>query len=79
MELQRFLKTKEGNIFMSVILGFGLATCFREVCKGQHCYKFVAPPMEDIKEKVFKYDGKCFKYTANQTKCDKTKRIVPLN
>ena len=76
VNMSKFVHTETGKIVMSVLLGFGLATFFRSVCKGKHCYFFHAPPLDEIENKVFKHDDKCYKYTLNPTKCTKDKRIV---
>jgi hypothetical protein len=72
----KFVHTQTGKYVMSVLLGFGLATLFRTVCKGKNCIVFHAPPLVEIEDKVYKHDNKCYKYTLNPTKCDKSKRIV---
>jgi hypothetical protein len=61
---------------MSALLGFGLATLFREVCKGKNCVLFTAPALDQIKDKVYKQDGKCYVYTSESVKCDPKKRNV---
>ena len=64
---------------MSILLGFGLASLFRAVCKEKNCVIFHAPPLEEIKDKIYSYDNKCYKYVATQTKCDANKKIVDFN
>jgi hypothetical protein len=64
---------------MSALLGLGLATLFRAVCKGQNCIIFSAPPLEEIEDKVYKYDNKCYKYEQVSAKCDTNKKIVQYN
>ena len=76
MHLSKFLHTTTGRIILSIILGFGLASLFRQVCKGKNCYVFKAPSLEETKNQTFKYDGKCYSYNQIQVKCDKTKRII---
>ena len=61
---------------MSLLLGFGLASLFRNVCKDKNCIIFHAPPLEQIKNKIYKYEDKCYKYETTQTKCNKNKKIV---
>jgi hypothetical protein len=63
---------------MSVILGFGLATLFRTVCKGKNCLLFKAPPMDEIQDKVFKHQDKCYKFTPVTKKCDTSKKNVEM-
>jgi hypothetical protein len=76
MHLARLIHTKLGKVIMSIILGFGLATLFRSVCKGKNCLILEAPPMEEIKEKIFRHHDKCYKFTPIVTKCDKNKKTV---
>ena len=67
--LGKFVHTQNGKIIMSIILGFGLASLFRTVCKGRNCLMFHAPPLDDFKDKIYKSNNKCFKYTPVSTKC----------
>ena len=68
MHLEKFVHTSTGKTIMSVLLGFGLASLFRRVCKGKDCLKFHAPPLEKIEDKIYKNNGKCVKYTQVPTK-----------
>jgi hypothetical protein len=79
MHLGKLVHTQTGKYVLSVILGLGLASLFRTVCKGKNCIAFNAPPIEEIKDKVFKYDNKCYKYEPTQRKCDKSMRIVAFS
>jgi hypothetical protein len=76
LHLGRFLHSENGKTIMSILLGFGLASLFRAVCKDKDCLIFHAPPLEEIKDKIYKYDNKCYKYTTKSTTCDKNKKIV---
>jgi hypothetical protein len=69
MYLGRFVHTESGKLIMSILLGFGLASLFRTVCKNKDCMIFHAPPMEELKDKIYKNDGKCVKYSQVATKC----------
>ena len=76
LHLSKFLKTETGKVIMSILLGFGLATIFRKMCKGDNCVIFYAPPLDEIENKIFKQDGKCYQYSLVSTKCDSSKRSV---
>lgn len=76
MYLAKFFHSETGKHMLSIILGLGLASLFRIVCKGKNCIIFKAPPLTDIKDKVFKQNDKCYKYTPVSTKCDASKKIV---
>ena len=75
----KFVHTQTGKYIMSILLGFGLASLFRIVCKDKECVIFNAPPLEEIKDKIYSYDNKCYKYTPSATKCSKDKKIVKFN
>ena len=76
MHLSKFVHTVTGRMLMSIILGFGLASLFRKVCTGSNCIIYHAPPLEEIKDKTFKYDNKCYQFTTNNIVCDKSKNII---
>lgn len=79
MHLNKFFHTTTGKYILSLILGFGLASLFRTVCKDKNCLVFKAPPLEEMKDKVFKYDNKCYKYNPISVKCDSSKNIVKFS
>ena len=76
VEFGKFVHTKTGKYVMSMLLGFGLASLFRTVCKDKNCILFQAPPLEEIKDKIYGHENKCYKYTATPAKCDKQKKII---
>jgi hypothetical protein len=76
IHLDKFVHTSTGRIIMSILLGFGLASLFRAVCKNKDCIIFHAPPLEEIKDKIYKYNGKCVKYNLIPTKCNTNLKII---
>tara|TARA_Y100000816_G_scaffold292612_1_gene289093 strand:- start:12263 stop:12499 length:237 start_codon:yes stop_codon:yes gene_type:complete len=76
MNLSKFFRTDTGKHVMSAILGFGLATIFRAACKDRNCIIFKAPPLDEIENKVYEYDSKCYKFKTKIVKCDKSKKTV---
>lgn len=75
MHLERFVQTPAGRILMSIVLGVGLASLFKASCKGKNCLLMQAPPLDQLKDKVYKVDNKCYKFKPTQTKCDVSKEI----
>jgi len=75
MHLERFVQTETGRILMSIVLGVGLASLFKASCKGRNCVIMQAPSLEQLKDKVYKVDDKCYKFKSTQTKCDTSKEI----
>ena len=74
--MRAFLKSKYGKFFLAIILGFGLSTLFRKTCKDKKCMKFKGPTLEDIQEKTYEYDKKCYQFDTKAVKCNPVKRIV---
>ena len=76
MNLKRLIYSDVGRIAFSILLGLGLATLFRRVCKERDCLVFHAPEINKIKNQVFKFKNKCYKFEEEIEKCDKNKKIV---
>ena len=72
----KFLHTNTGRIIMSILLGFGLASLFRTVCKNDNCIVFHAPPLDKFKDKIYKSNGKCIKYNQVASKCNSQIKTV---
>lgn len=72
----KFLHTERGKIIMSLLLGFGLASLLRTSCKEKNCLIFHAPPLDELKDKIYKHDKKCVKYTPVATKCSLNAKTI---
>lgn len=70
MNLKRLLTTPTGRIFISIILGLGLATFFRRVCKDKNCIVFHGPIISEFEDKIYQYGDKCYSYRTKSDKCD---------
>jgi hypothetical protein len=76
MYLLKFVHSETGRNIMSILLGLGLATLFRQMCNGKNCIVTKAPPLEEIDDKIYKFDGKCYKLEKNAETCNTKKKIV---
>lgn len=76
MYLRRLIYGDVGKVIVSIILGLGLATLFRKVCKDRDCIIFKAPDIKKIKNQIFKFDSKCYQFEENIEKCNENKKIV---
>jgi hypothetical protein len=76
MNLSKFVNSNTGRHIMSIILGIGLATLFRTMCSGKNCNIIKAPPLEEIDDKIYKFDNKCYKLEKSAVKCDNKKQII---
>ena len=78
MHLSKLVHSVTGRYIMSILLGFGLATLFRQVCVGSSCTTYNAPPVEEIDDQTYKFDDTCYKIQKNAVKCDSKKEILPF-
>jgi hypothetical protein len=79
MPLSKFVHTETGRILMSILLGIGLATFFRQVCVGKGCLSYNAPPVAEIDGEIYKFDDTCYELQKNAVKCDNKKEIVTFS
>ena len=56
INFKRLLYSPLGQIIISALLGFGIATLFRKACNKRNCLIFQAAPLNKIKGQIFKYD-----------------------
>jgi hypothetical protein len=78
MYLDKFVHSYTGKIIMSIILGIGLATFFRSVCKGRNCRIISSPPIEEIEGQTYKFNNKCYKFEKEAINCEKNKKTVKI-
>ena len=76
MYLRRLIYGDVGKVIISIILGLGFATLFRKVCKDRDCIIFKAPDINKIKNQIFKFGNKCYKFEESIEKCSDNKKIV---
>jgi len=74
MSVLNILETEKGQIIVSAILGLGLASLFRKVCTEGNCVVIQGPPLDEVENKIFKQDSKCYRYKAVSTKCNNSKK-----
>jgi len=79
MQIKVLLNSPMGRIFISILLGLGLATMFRTVCDAKNCIRFVGPIISEVDGKIYKHGEKCYKYDSYSSgKCDATKRVLDI-
>jgi len=67
--LLKILTDKRLQVIISVIWGLGIAMFFRKSCKGRSCIIIKGPKPQDMDNKIFSFNDKCYKYTASTTSC----------
>lgn len=69
MSIIDFMKTEKGKIIVSVILALGLASILRLSCKNANMIIVTGPPLEQVKDKIFNFDNKCYSYKVVASTC----------
>ena len=79
MNYKRLLNTKVGIVFISIMLGLGLAVLFRSACNGKDCLNFKGPSFSDIDGKTYQFGDSCYKYNPVSGVCDTNKQILEFS
>ena len=76
MNFKRLLYSPMGKIFVSIVLGLGLASMFRKACTERNCLQFKGPSTKDIEEKVYKFNDRCYSFKTSAETCSSNKKQV---
>ena len=68
--MMKLLHTQNGRYAISFILGMGLASLFRKICKDRNCLIFKAPPISEVTNNTYAYGDKCYTFKEKLTKCN---------
>ena len=55
---------------LSIVLGVGLASIFRQMCKDDRCRIVKGPNLKELDKHMYRIDDKCYKYKPSITMCD---------
>lgn len=72
MFVERFKENPAARAVLSVVLGLGLASLFRSTCKNGRCVVVEGPPVQEVRDNVYRLNGSCYKYTQTPSSCDDT-------
>lgn len=78
MNFKRLLHTEQGKTIISILLGLGLASLFRKICKDKNCIDFKGPVLKDYEGQTYKYNDKCYKYTVEAASCVENKETIEI-
>lgn len=73
-----FLKTERFNMISSFILGLGLMTLLKPICKGAECKILKAPPLEEVTHSTYQLGGKCYQFRTAPITCPAGTVIEPF-
>jgi hypothetical protein len=72
--LKKILNSKSSSIFLSIILGLGLASIFKMSCDSRSCLVYQAADLEG--KNIIKYNDKCYEAKQKAETCDNLKQII---
>jgi len=75
----RLLNSPLGKILLSILLGLGLSTIFKQSCSGQSCITYHGPILGQIEGKTYQYGERCYTYTIAPIQCSSVRRSVELS
>ena len=76
--LADILKDPKFDMVFSFLMGVFLILLIRPVCKGESCFSYKAPPVQEIKEHVYKIGDTCYKFVPKEAKCPMTGVVEPF-
>ena len=76
MNIRDFLKTQTSRTIISIILGLGISSLFRRVCKGRNCIILKGPNIKETTKSVYGINGQCYKYIPYMVNCDKNNQNI---
>jgi hypothetical protein len=68
--MMKLLHTQNGRYAISFILGMGLASLFRKICKDRNCMVFKAPPLSEVTKNTYAFGDKCYTFKEKLTNCN---------
>ena len=71
--LEKILQSRVGIIIISLFWGLGLASLFRQACRGRQCYviQHRGPDPEEVSRYAYQYGTpQCYRYQPHLTSCD---------
>ena len=71
--IAKITKTDLGKSIISIIIGLGIAALFRKVCNDRSCIIIKGPPIQNVVNNIYSFDGKCYKYKTKKTSCKNKK------
>ena len=74
----KFFETPQFRFFFSFIIGVGLMSLFRPLCKGHDCQIVRAPPPHEIEQTTYKIGSKCYQFKTNSLECPSEGVIEPF-
>ena len=72
----RIMHDYNAKYIISILIGLGIATIFRKSCKNNDCYVFKGPFTSEIKDHIYSYNNKCYKFIPKNIKCNSKEKQI---
>ena len=72
------IHTTNGQYIISFILGMGMASLFRKVCKDRNCIVFRAPDFEEVTKNIYTYGDKCYAFKKSSVACGGAEKEISV-
>ncbi len=69
LSVKKLLSSDSGSLFISILLGLGLASVFRKVCNDRSCLIIQKIPVENLKDKTLRKNGRCYRWVPETVAC----------
>jgi len=80
--VKNLMYTNIGKIILSVLLGLGFATLFRQICNSKDCYRFIGPQHNALRDKIFASDTdktKCYSLVEENIQCGSKSKTLDFS
>jgi hypothetical protein len=80
--VKNLMHTNMGKIILSVLLGLGFATLFRQVCNSKDCYRFIGPQHNALRDKIFASDTdktQCYTLVEENIQCGSKSKTLEFS
>ncbi len=67
--MSNIFKNRYTRIILGIIWGFGLSCILAKSCNDKKCYIYKSPKSEDVVNKIYGHNQKCYKYTIQNSTC----------
>jgi hypothetical protein len=80
--VKNLMYTNMGKIILSVLLGLGFATLFRQICNSKDCYRFIGPQHNALRDKIFATDSdktQCYTLVEENIQCGSKSKTLDFS
>lgn len=80
--VKNLMHTNMGKIILSVLLGLGFATLFRQICNSKDCYRFIGPHHNALRDKIFASDTEktnCYSLVEENIQCGSKSKTLEFS